>query len=81
MQGVGYRAWLVALARGRGLAGWVRNCKDGSVEAVVAGDAAAVASVIEACGRGPTLANVAAVATEPLVDETLPERFEQRLTL
>jgi len=77
---VGYRAWLVGLARRHGLAGWVRNCRDGSVEAVVSGDAAAVASVVEACRRGPASAKVAAVATGPAAEEVLPERFEQRST-
>lgn len=61
VQGVGYRAWVAQLAASRGLQGWVRNRRDGSVEAVVSGPADAVAQVIAACHRGPALARVDAV--------------------
>ena len=37
VQGVGYRAWVEYQARASGLEGWVRNRRDGSVEAVFAG--------------------------------------------
>ena len=53
VQGVGYRAWLEDEARKRGLAGWVRNRRDGTVEAVFAGSAGDVAEVVAACRRGP----------------------------
>ncbi len=46
VQGVGYRDWLVTRARGLGLSGWVRNRSDGSVEALIGGDAS---------GENPTL--------------------------
>jgi acylphosphatase len=46
VQGVGYRDWLVAEAMAAGLSGWVRNRADGSVEALLAGDAEAVARVV-----------------------------------
>ena len=61
VQGVGYRAWTEYAALERGLAGWVRNRRDGSVEAVFAGPAEAVAGMIEACRRGPPGARVAAI--------------------
>ena len=61
MQGVGYRAWTEDAALERGLEGWVRNRRDGSVEAVFAGPAEAVADMIEACRRGPRGARVDAV--------------------
>jgi len=61
VQGVGYRAWAAETARRLGLAGWVRNRADGSVEAVVAGDDAIVEQFVEACRRGPALARVTAV--------------------
>ncbi|HEV7480483.1 MAG TPA: acylphosphatase [Roseiarcus sp.] len=53
VQGVGYRAWTQYTALDRGLDGWVRNRRDGSVEAVFAGAPEAVAAMIEACRRGP----------------------------
>jgi acylphosphatase len=64
VQGVGYRDWLVAQAEAAGLSGWVRNRTDGSVEALLAGEAAAVAHVVEACRSGPAAARVVAVAEE-----------------
>jgi acylphosphatase len=56
VQGVGYRDWLATTARKIGLAGWVRNRRDGTVEAVLAGDA--VEEVTRACHRGPRMALV-----------------------
>lgn len=48
-------------ARPLGLSGWVRNRRDGSVEALVAGEADAVERFIDACRRGPAAARVDAV--------------------
>lgn len=64
VQGVGYRAFLVREANGLGLAGWARNRSDGSVEAVAAGPAVAIAALIDAARRGPRLAQVAALREE-----------------
>ena len=61
VQGVGYRAWVADEADARALEGWVRNCRDGSVEALFAGPAPIVAEMIAACQRGPSLARVNAV--------------------
>ena len=58
VHGVGYRDWLVREASRLGLYGWVRNRLDGSVEAVVAGDEAAVRALLSSCRRGPALARV-----------------------
>ncbi|MGY3489787.1 acylphosphatase [Bradyrhizobium sp. USDA 4011] len=58
VQGVGYRAWVHEHANARGLEGWVRNRRDGSVEAVFAGPEAVVVDMIKACGRGPISARV-----------------------
>lgn len=69
VQGVWYRGWAVDTARGRGLAGWVRNRKDGSVEAVFAGHAATVEEMIDACRHGPPLARVDAVERADISDE------------
>jgi acylphosphatase len=58
VQGVGYRAFVEHEALRRGLEGWVRNCRDGSVEAVFAGGDAVVRDMIAACRRGPFAARV-----------------------
>ena len=61
VQGVGYRVWVEDTAILDGLEGWVRNRRDGSVEAVFAGAAEAVAALIEACRKGPPSAHIDAV--------------------
>ncbi len=61
VQGVGYRDWLLREAVRLGLAGWVRNRRDGTVEAVVAGAEPAVEMLLSACRRGPMLARVASI--------------------
>ena len=58
VQGVGYRAFVEDAALDHGLAGWVRNRRNGEVEAVFAGPPAAVNAVAHACHRGPTGARV-----------------------
>jgi acylphosphatase len=58
VQGVGYRAFVEYNAIQRGLAGWVRNRRDGSVEALFAGPDKMVKSMIEACRFGPLPAHV-----------------------
>ena len=58
VQGVFYRAWTGQTARALGLAGWVRNHRDGSVEAVFSGSVEAVAAMIEKCRQGPPAARV-----------------------
>lgn len=61
VQGVGYRAFVEDEARQRGLQGWVRNRRDGTVEALFAGPADEVEAAIEACRRGPFSARVSAL--------------------
>jgi acylphosphatase len=58
VQAVGYRAWAEDTAILNGLDGWVRNRRDGTVEALFAGAKAAVDEMIEACRRGPPSAQV-----------------------
>jgi acylphosphatase len=53
VQGVGFRAWTEYTALERGLQGWVRNRRDGAVEALFIGSADAVAAMIAACSEGP----------------------------
>ncbi|CAN7583525.1 acylphosphatase [Bradyrhizobium sp. LjRoot220] len=64
VQGVGYRAWVADEASACNLEGWVRNCRDGSVEALFAGPTDVVAAMIASCRRGPPVARVAAVQEE-----------------
>ena len=64
VQGVGYRAWVERQAIVRGLEGWVRNRRDGSVEAVFAGPEDVVSNVIASCRRGPSSARVDGVEDE-----------------
>jgi acylphosphatase len=64
VQGVGYRAAFQRRARQLGLCGWVRNRSDGSVEALVEGDSAALAQIEGWARRGPPGARVAAVVSE-----------------
>jgi acylphosphatase len=61
VQGVGFRAWVAEEAANRGLAGWVRNRRDGSVEALFAGALKTVAEMIELCEQGPLMARVTSV--------------------
>jgi len=65
VQGVWYRGWTVETARSLGLAGWVRNRLDGSVEALFHGPATQVQAMITACHQGPPSAEVEAVVTTP----------------
>ena len=61
VQGVGFRAWTEYTALDRGLQGWVRNRRDGAVEAVFAGAPARVMAMIEVCEKGPRGARVDSV--------------------
>jgi acylphosphatase len=61
VQGVGYRVWVEGEAIARGLNGWVRNKRDGAVEALFSGDPTSVADMLTACREGPPLAIVNAV--------------------
>lgn len=71
VQGVGYRAWIEHQAIASGLEGWVRNRSDGSVEALFAGSANAVADMVALCRHGPPSAHVTAVLNEPAGPEQL----------
>jgi acylphosphatase len=61
VQGVFYRNWTVATARGLGLSGWVRNRAGGEVEILAVGSATALDALADACGNGPPAACVQAV--------------------
>jgi acylphosphatase len=81
VQGVSYRASMRRRAAGLGVTGWVRNRADGSVEAVVQGEMAAVRGLIDWARDGPPAARVAAVEVEAADDEPAFDAFEERPTL
>ena len=74
VQGIGYRAFVEHEAILRGIEGWVRNRRDGSVEAMFAGDADAVAAMIETCRRGPMGARVDALDQRDGTDDDFAAR-------
>lgn len=64
VQGVGWRDWMIRQARELGVAGWVRNRRDGTIEALLDGPEAAVEELLRACRRGPRGASVESVTEE-----------------
>jgi acylphosphatase len=81
VQGVGYRDWAIRTGQRLGLTGWVRNRSDGAVEALLVGDEKAVGQMIEACQRGPSLAQVDEIDVEPVDLDILPDGFTQLPTV
>ena len=82
VQGVGYRAFVEREALAVGLEGWVRNCHDGSVEAVLSGPPEAVVRMIGVCRRGPFAARVDAVDERPAdAAEMRPRRPGERFSV
>ena len=80
VQGVFYRGWAVDTANNLGLAGWVSNRRDGTVEAVVQGDEEAVERFIERARDGPPGARVNRIEVRDEEPATLTG-FEQRETV
>lgn len=86
VQGVGFRYWTMREAIRLGVTGWVRNRRDGSVEALFAGPADAVAHMMALCQKGPESAQVDAVEDQPVMANALKmirpgERFSQLPTV
>lgn len=80
VQGVGYRAWFASNAKKRELDGWVRNRRDGTVEAVIAGDVVDMEQMIKAAHKGPLAAKVTQLEQSDIHE--LPARgFEKRDTV
>ena len=65
VQGVWYRGWTAQTARNLGLDGWVRNRRDGSVQAVFSGPDAVVEEMLRLCAQGPSAASVSIVEHIP----------------
>jgi acylphosphatase len=78
VQGVGYRDALRHEARRRGVAGWVRNRADGSVEALLQGSDERVEALIAWARRGPPSSRVDAVCIEAVEDSETYAGFERR---
>jgi acylphosphatase len=77
VQGVFFRAWAAEQARALGVAGWVRNAADGSVEGYLEGEESAIQQLIDQLHQGPPSAQVEHIS----VEEAEPEgsgRFEVR---
>jgi acylphosphatase len=77
VQGVFFRDSVRREADRRGVAGWARNCRDGTVEAVFEGEPAAVDALVELCRSGPGHASVERLDVEDEPPEGLT-RFNIR---
>lgn len=79
VQGVAFRAGMAREAQALGVTGWVRNRSDGSVEAMIAGSAEQVATLMNWARHGPPAAIVDQVTVEPGSGTFV--QFEQRLSV
>jgi acylphosphatase len=82
VQGVGFRYWTTREAIRLGLTGWVRNRRDGSVEALFVGPADVVAEMMARCRQGPESARVDDIEDQPVTTNAEKmirpgERFSQ----
>ena len=75
VQGVGFRAFVVELARNEGVAGYVRNLADGRVETTAAGDDEAMTRFEQGLRAGPPLARVQALVAEDADTSDMPREF------
>jgi acylphosphatase len=78
VQGVGFRYSMAEEAERLGATGWVRNRRDGTVEAAIDGDAGAVGALLDWARRGPPSARVTELTVSE-IEESF-ERFEMRPT-
>ena len=77
VQGVFFRAWTTERARDLGVAGWVRNASDGSVEGHLEGDKLAVQELVDLLRQGPPSAQVETVDVK-VADPEGSRHFEVR---
>ena len=70
VQGVWYRGWMVESARALDLRGWVRNRRDGTVEAVFGGPEPAIEIMLTRCHSGPPAARIDSVTAVAWDGET-----------
>ena len=71
VQGVFYRAWTQKTARALGLEGWVRNRRDGTVEALFCGPRRKVEEMLRAAQAGPPAARVTRIDTREVARDEL----------
>jgi acylphosphatase len=74
VQGVGYRAFVELQAELLDLEGWVRNRRDGTVEAFVAGDPQKIEKLVNECSKGPPAARIATIDVSDAAEELLALR-------
>jgi acylphosphatase len=74
VQGVGFRAHVEDVAARTVVGGWVRNRRDGTVEAIFAGDAKAVEDTIAACRKGSYAARVEGIEVRDSGEDELALR-------
>jgi len=74
VQAVGFRAWTQGQAELRGLEGWVRNRRNGSVEAVFAGSSGTVEAMLRVCHQGPYGSRVDSIDVRDAGEVVLAER-------
>ena len=79
VQGVGYRAAMYERAQRLGVTGWVRNRRDGSVEALAQGSAETLERFVAWARQGPPAARVASVVVADAEEDARQQfvRFEQ----
>jgi acylphosphatase len=80
VQGVGFRWWTLHQARALGLVGWVRNRRDGSVEALAIGEASGLDQFERLCWQGPSAARVTSVRRLAGHDDG-SDGFEEQATI
>ena len=78
VQGVSYRAWTRKQAERHGVAGWIRNRPDRTVEALLTGPAEAVEALLAACRRGPFAARVDGIEVSDEAEAAAITGFEIR---
>ncbi|HRF10138.1 MAG TPA: acylphosphatase [Xanthobacteraceae bacterium] len=78
VQGVGYRAFVASQAEALELEGWVRNRQDGSVEAVLGGDAEDIEEMIDSCRKGPAACSVSDIVQSDTNEDMLALRGDGR---
>ena len=75
VQGVGFRIWTQHQAQLHGIEGWVRNLRDGSVEAMLAGPGERIELMLKALREGPHGSEVEAVEEYPATEEEFGPRM------